>query len=226
MAQDATAMELDPWFAEVLTVHAGSVQRAAGAHIGVYRVGALTGPWEGSLMISSCVSLEGCETPVPHDFLCRTPMQCEFSEYYWDSDITPIPEADICVRLQMGCASLPENTAYHKFVPGEDARRELTSRTVVDHVLIGETSQDHENAWGSGGFVFAGRVHADGSIVFTRRPKYRDVEASEMSEAWVFQGRLHYGNALVGTFRSSSDDDACGVHGVFSLSRSADTPRQ
>ncbi|KAJ7827895.1 hypothetical protein B0H14DRAFT_2813156 [Mycena olivaceomarginata] len=170
-------VELDPWISDILAIpNFPSEERVRPAHLAA----SLTGVWEGSMMIS-CVSLGNPvpKTPILSDFLCRTPMQCEFQ----------------------------------KFIPSEDLQHEL----VRDHVLVGRTLQNHEDAWGSGGFNFTGKVDDDGLVVFTRRPHG---EFGEMSETWIFQGRLHYGSALVGTFRSSSGD-SCGVHGIFSMSKRA-----
>ncbi|KAJ7858682.1 hypothetical protein B0H14DRAFT_2748466 [Mycena olivaceomarginata] len=170
-------VELDPWISDILAIpNFPSEKRVRPAHLAA----SLTGVWEGSMMIS-CVSLGNPvpKTPILSDFLCRTPMQCEFQ----------------------------------KFIPSEDLQHEL----VRDHVLVGRTLQNHEDAWGSGGFNFTGKVDDDGLVVFTRRPHG---EFGEMSETWIFQGRLHYGTALVGTFRSSSGD-SCGVHGIFSMSKRA-----
>ncbi|KAF8192793.1 hypothetical protein K438DRAFT_1829680 [Mycena galopus ATCC 62051] len=187
----------DPRISEILAVPEFYPERG-------YLEGSLTGVWEGSMMISR-VSL-GDSTPeedIQSDFLCRTHMQCEFLEHY-------LPSALDLQELPCGESADP------KFILSEDLQHESV-RPALDHVLVGQTLRDHEDAWGSSGFTFAGTVHDDGQIIFTRRPKN---DESEISEAWIFQGRLHYNTAFVGTFRSSSDD-SCGVQGIFSLSKRA-----
>ncbi|KAJ6578803.1 hypothetical protein DFH09DRAFT_1148353 [Mycena vulgaris] len=212
------SLDIDPWIADVLTARGVSENLKRSR----YPPGTLTGVWEGSLMISFCVSLEHADAPAPSDFLCRTPMQCQFSEYFSFSPGQQIPLV-VNGRTTRGPRDSEgsENLAYYKFTPGEEFQPE-SGRPVLDHILIGQTLQEHEDAWGPG-FNIAGRVHDDGLIVFTRQPKN---DESEMLETWVFEGHLRYGTALVGTFRSSSDDGLCGVQGIFSMRKRADTPMQ
>ncbi|KAJ7938459.1 hypothetical protein B0H13DRAFT_1943131 [Mycena leptocephala] len=209
-------IKTDPWISEILEVPYFSTRHVRPA----YLAGSLTGFWEGSMMIS-CISLgdPAPKTSSPPDFLCRTPMQCQFSEYYGFPSCTPLP-LELDGELQSVIEFLPENFAYHKLTPRADFQHEFAC-SQLDHVVIGQTPEDHENVWGSG-FNFTGRVHDDGLIVFTRRPKN---DESEMSETWIFEGRLRYGTAFVGTFRSSSDG-SCGVHGIFSMSKRTAVPIQ
>nr|GAT44455.1 predicted protein [Mycena chlorophos] len=171
--------------------------------------GSLAGVWEGSIMISSCGLPESSE---PSDFLCRTPMQCEFTE---------IEDEALSPGLNQREGATPTRSAAFESnsdsgAPGENPSG---SGARVAIAIVGQTSPEHEEAWGSDGFTFAGRAHEDGGVVFTRRPKHaaNDTESEDGTETWVFSGLLCYGAALVGTFRSSLADDACGVHGVFSL---------
>ncbi|KAJ7153440.1 hypothetical protein C8R43DRAFT_445874 [Mycena crocata] len=213
-------MQLDPWIAQVLEAPGAAEKRASRSG---YTPGCLTGIWEGSLMISSCVSpgaLNVNNAPArPTDFLCRTPMQCKFFEFFG-----PLPLGTDAQRILQRKVVVPqdsktfENLPYRKFIPGETVSQHGSSQRSLDHVLIGQTLREHEDAWGLG-FNFAGRVYDNGLIVFTRRPK---TDESEMSETWVFEGHLRYGTALVGTFRSSSSDDLCGVQGIFSLRQRAE----
>ncbi|KAJ7699324.1 hypothetical protein B0H17DRAFT_1256849 [Mycena rosella] len=204
----------DPWISDVLDARGLTLSRTRGR----YSPGTLTGIWEGALMISSCVVVPGdtdAPATAPPDYLCRTPMQCEFSEYFCCSPCTPLPSAGH-TRTVLSSCDVPRdpecfaNLAYRKFALGEDFQH----GPVLDHVLTGQTLSDHEEAWSPGGFNFAGRVHGDGLIVFTRQPKN---DESEMAETWVFEGHLCYGTALVGTFRSSLSDELCSVHGIFSM---------
>ncbi|KAJ7042949.1 hypothetical protein C8F04DRAFT_1029881 [Mycena alexandri] len=207
----------DPWISELL-VPGHPTARVGSAH----SVGSLSGVWEGSMMISSVSLRNDPETFTPSDFLCRTPMQCELSEYFCFPPCTPLTldghtplgEGLIPRDLPSNFELSPETFAYERFIPKENLDRER-SRPILDHVLTGHTLQEHEDAWGVGGFNFTGRVYDDGLIVLTRRPRNG---ASEDSEKWIFEGRLRYGRALVGTFRSSSDG-LCGVHGIFSMSK-------
>ncbi|KAJ6463537.1 hypothetical protein C8R45DRAFT_1026087 [Mycena sanguinolenta] len=184
---------IDPWISEILSVPGLPAERVRPA----YLPGSLTGLWEGSMMISYVSSGDPpAKTDIPSDFLCRAPLQCEFPQDHCltageplspglDRDIVPCPD------LNCSCENLP-----------------------LDRVLIGQTLEDHDNAWASSGFKFAGGVHDDGQIILTRRPKN-----DETSEAWIFRGRLHH-KTLVGTFRSSPDE-SCGVCGIFSMSKRA-----
>ncbi|KAJ7730268.1 hypothetical protein DFH07DRAFT_175583 [Mycena maculata] len=222
-ATNLNFLELDPWISHLLAAPGMHEPRL---HCPVYPPGSLTGVWEGSLMISSCVSLANDmgspEAPAagPPDFLCRTPMQCKFSEYLCFSPCIPLPDGHTPVYANVEDSeawgtfdATSGNFAYRKFTPGEEFQREF-SRPALDHVLIGQTLHEHEDAWAPGGFNFAGRVKDDGLIAFTRRPKN---DESEASETWLFEGHLRYGTALVGSFRSSSADDLCGIQGIFSL---------
>ncbi|KAJ7756331.1 hypothetical protein B0H16DRAFT_1371645 [Mycena metata] len=206
----------DPWISELL-VPEHPTARDGAAHL----VGSLSGVWEGAMMVSSVSTGNDPETFAPSDFLCRTPMQCELAEYFCFPPCTPLtldghaPSSESVVPrdLPSNFELSPETFAYEKFA-GEDLEHQR-SRPILDHVLTGHTLQEHEDAWAAGGFNFTGRVHDDGVIVLTRRPKNDD---SEVSEKWTFEGRLRYGTTLVGTFRSSSDG-LCGVHGIFSMSK-------
>ncbi|KAF7297342.1 hypothetical protein MIND_00967600 [Mycena indigotica] len=159
--------------------------------------GSIAGVWEGAMMISSCGLSEDSEPP---DFLCRTPMQCEFVEQQHESP----PDWDHRETQSGNCPNILMRPDVEACI-----------------ALVGQTLPQHEEAWGSDGFTFAGRAHKNGEIVFTRRPKQ---PANQTSEAWLFIGRLCYGNALVGTFRSSAVDDACSVCGIFSLRKQTPSP--
>ncbi|KAJ7146192.1 hypothetical protein C8R44DRAFT_690502 [Mycena epipterygia] len=175
-------------------------------------------------MIASCVSVGDADyVSATPDYLCRTPMQCEFSEYFCfgppllgGNSHPPLRESDI--RHES------ETSPYQKFTPGEDFQHESQfAHPAHEHILIGQTLREHEDAWGAGGFNFTGRVHDNGRIVFSRQPKD---DESETPETWVFEGHLRYGTALVGAFRSSSADGPCGVQGIFSLRKRAEAPMQ
>ncbi|KAJ7630086.1 hypothetical protein DFH06DRAFT_1102115 [Mycena polygramma] len=213
-------LDIDPWISEMLAVPHSVANHARP----VYIPGLLTGVWEGAMMVSRVfLGALDAQTPLPPDFLCRTPIQCEFLEYHCFSPArsqdgpAPIDKLD----LEFGLKCPVGNSSYQKFNPGEDFQHG-PARPISDHILLGQTRPDHEDAWGSSGYDFVGRVHKDGLIVFTRRPKN---DESETSETWIFEGRLHYGTAFVGTFRSSSDA-SCGVHGIFSMSKRATATMQ
>ncbi|KAJ7161044.1 hypothetical protein C8R46DRAFT_1106329 [Mycena filopes] len=203
------SMPPDPWISGLLAPASPTTQVGPGQ-----LAGSLAGIWEGSMMISSVSlgnSVEGFTTP--SDFLCRTPMQCELSEYFCFTPCAPLtldghtPARDLPANFELS----PETYAYARFNAGDDSQHEpWPSRPILDHTL-----QEHEDAWAAGGFDFSGRVDDDGSIVLLRRPKNDD---SDVSEKWIFRGRLRYGTALVGTFQSSVEG-LCGVHGIFSLSK-------
>ncbi|KAF7307872.1 hypothetical protein MKEN_01147700 [Mycena kentingensis (nom. inval.)] len=181
----------------------------------VYPPGSLAGVWDGSMMISSCGASTGIsDAAAPAtDFLCRTPMQCQLSEHR-GSSLEALKESSPAFSRVLHLEDLqqPDNNS-----------RSLEPNAII--ALVGQTLLEHEEAWGSDGFVFAGTVQQDdGTIVFTRRPKYQTSENS--AEAWVFVGRLCYGNAFVGTFRSSEATETCGVQGIFSLRKRPMSPKE
>ncbi|KAJ7092490.1 hypothetical protein B0H15DRAFT_176044 [Mycena belliarum] len=193
--------------------------------------GTLTGVWEGALMISSCAPLGDAAAPQSPDFLCRTPMQCEFTEYFCRGPCR-LPPLALPSASNVGtspCERFPkdpelvENPASQMFKLGDDLRDYDLDDPTLDHILVGQTLPAHEEAWGSGGFNFAGRVQDDGLIVFTRQP---DDDENPTPETWVFEGHLRYGTALVGTFRSSSSGNLCGIQGIFSMRKRAEAPPQ
>ncbi|KAJ7270651.1 hypothetical protein B0H12DRAFT_1216016 [Mycena haematopus] len=197
----ATTLKFVDPLSEILAVDL-SAERSRPA----YLAGSLTGVWDGSMMISYVFSGDPpAKTEISSDFLCRAPMQCEFSEYHWLPAMEPLPAG------LYRDTTMPEDSQFLC----EELQHEFVQPAF--HILIGQTLQDHENAWAPRGFKFSGRVHDDGLIEFTRRPKN---DESEMSEAWIFQARLHHKTTLVGTFRSSSEE-SCGVRGIFSMSRRA-----
>lgn len=178
------ALKLDPWISDVINsvppaIFGDLPQRGPAS----YTPGALTGVWEGSLMVrrifrnfpaifdilvniwqvSTCVSLANAEA-APPDFLCRAPLQCQFSEYFCFSPCVPLPTemaaliplhetTDInkevcCMSLSFAAAEcrLGEQISlktpsgcfsYQKFGHGEEFQREF-SRPALDHVLIGQ----------------------------------------------------------------------------------------
>ncbi|KAJ7607342.1 hypothetical protein FB45DRAFT_1067902 [Roridomyces roridus] len=235
------AVPLDPWIAHVLNSVPPAILGDPPQANAMYSPGTLTGIWQGSLMVghsfigtfqslltssfsliqvSTCVPLANPEpVETSSDFLCRAPMQCQFDEYFCFSPCVPLPldmSSLPAVRETRGTnkevnleTPSGESFSYRKFLGGQDF-----SSPALDRVLIGQTLRDHEDAWIPGGFIFTGRVHDTGLISFTRRPKD---DESELAEAWIFEGRLCYGTALVGTFRSSSDEAFSAVRGIFSM---------
>ncbi|KAJ6625938.1 hypothetical protein B0H10DRAFT_1782218 [Mycena sp. CBHHK59/15] len=203
-------LERDPELANVLGVPSASDHER---RLPAYLPGSLTGVWEGSLMISSCLSLGDGPAPAAPDFLCRTPLQCVFSEFFGWASGAPADEA---LRGSLMPHTTKEQVS-HILWPHQAcaAPKSGCGRTIADHavdnVIIGQTLEAHEQAWG--GFEFAGRVHSDGLIVFKRQPKH---DTSETAETWVFEGHLRYGTVLIGTFRSASAD---GIQGIFSMRR-------
>ncbi|KAJ7456991.1 hypothetical protein FB451DRAFT_599952 [Mycena latifolia] len=204
-ATSLSSMPFDPWISDALNVRGSPGKRVR------YPPGTLAGVWEGSLMISCCVSLEGTDTTptASPDFLCRTPIHCELSEYFCSESGVPQERENF---ENLGPSALSEEDFHHELNDGS-----------LEHVLIGQTLREHEEAWGPDGFDFVGKVHDDGLIVFTRQPKN---DESAIPERWLFEGHLRYGTALVGTFRSSSSDELCGIQGIFSMRKRAEAPVQ
>ncbi|KAK7055509.1 hypothetical protein R3P38DRAFT_1358544 [Favolaschia claudopus] len=157
--------DADPWISEILAVPECSAER--GLHSSMPLAGALTGIWEGSMMISS-VQL-GDQTPAmpsSPDFLCRTPMQCEFSEYYCLRPQGYIPDCSDTLLYNFDIGR-DQHTLFQKLTPDN---LPTDSIGTFEHVLVGQTLREHEEAWGPSGFSFAGRVYDNELIVFKRRP--------------------------------------------------------
>ncbi|KAJ7234702.1 hypothetical protein C8J57DRAFT_155960 [Mycena rebaudengoi] len=126
-----------------------------------YAPGAFTGIWEGSLMVSSCVSLDATPSSAPPDFLCRAPMQCVFSEYFCFSPGAPLDMGDSKNLLpsgklfphsindseETGGVVSAESFSYEKLNPGSQYGHEITN-DALDHILIGKTLEAHDAAWG------------------------------------------------------------------------------
>ncbi|TFK29130.1 hypothetical protein FA15DRAFT_664445 [Coprinopsis marcescibilis] len=88
------------------------------------------------------------------------------------------------------------------------------SRHIVDTILFGETTNDHDQAWQ--GYRYTGRAHADGLVILKREPKNR---AEEYLGIAVFQGRLRFGGSLVGSWRGSTAQQ----QGIFTLVKASRT---
>ncbi|CAK5271089.1 unnamed protein product [Mycena citricolor] len=199
----------DPWFVQTLSTPDGRPAAVSQP----YASGLLVGLWEGSLMISSYdddADADNDKSSGFPDYLCRTPMQCYFSEYHCSAPQCPLSLDYDLLQLSPDPYS-PELAAYQEVSVPLSAPASGDA-AILDRIIFGQTLADHEEAWSPGGFKFAGRVDDNGEIAFSRRAKH---DTNERSETWIFRGRVRYGTAFVGTFRSS--DEAAGVRGIFSL---------
>ncbi|KAK2460391.1 hypothetical protein APHAL10511_007556 [Amanita phalloides] len=185
-----------------------------------YIPGSLSGVWEGSYLISS---LRKPSVNAVADFSCRKPMQCAMSEFLCYSPHQPLPFGvfDISPRsihvTENGLNTCSRNYCYEKFVSGADSSYTRENhREALDILLLGETLEDHEQAWG--GYRFVGRVRRDGRIFFKREPKNPE---DDVFGSWYFVGHVRYGSAFVGQWRSSSFPDR--VQGIFSMHKTRDT---
>ncbi|THV03502.1 hypothetical protein K435DRAFT_279585 [Dendrothele bispora CBS 962.96] len=102
---------------------------------------------------------------------------------------------------------------YEKFVfdPSHESQTPKDPSQATDCILIGQTLEEHEQAWGA--YKYVGRLSKSGQVTLKREPK----NASDAGFGnWIFEGHLHYGAALVGIWRSGEPGED-GVRGIFSL---------
>lgn len=177
----------------------------------------LEGVWEGMYMMASVQTAsidEGstaCEAK-DYDYLCRVPMQCSIDLFKEDSS----PFDSISGRERWSLAA-PQSEPYEdEFHAREDTQpRSLDVDKPCqdfpdgDEILTGQTLEEHEQAWG--GFRFFGRASSDGSIGLTRVQK----DSSQGGGVWIFEGKICYGSAFVGRWRSSGSRGT--VRGIFSM---------
>ncbi|KAF9450759.1 hypothetical protein P691DRAFT_436622 [Macrolepiota fuliginosa MF-IS2] len=199
--------------------------------------GTLTGVWEGFYMMAGVVlptpgaiGGEG-QRYAPPDFICRKPLQAVFTEYLCFSD--SVPDLDDVSGLRnfpkMGSETEEgfeiDGCRYERSTADPDSRRRCHPgkwiREPVDIVLLGETLEEHAQAWG--GFRYTGRIRKDGSIILKREPK--DADGDGPSGTWIFNGRVRFGSVFVGTWCSSSSpiNNTSSVQGVFSMQQRANS---
>ncbi|KAJ3569117.1 hypothetical protein NP233_g5268 [Leucocoprinus birnbaumii] len=203
--------------------------------------GTMSGVWEGFFMqIAPFSGLPG-PTPgdasdeeqephhEPQDFICRKPMQSMLVEYvcYADScpkssvtgDVSELKDLPkLCLETQDGFEL--DGRKYERFAENsEEGSPEEEIREPVDIVLLGETIQDHDQAWG--GFRFAGRVRKDGSIILKREAKEDGADA--FAGTWNFEGKLHFGTVFVGTCApsTSTPNTSPAIRSIFSMQKRA-----
>lgn len=202
--------------------------------------GRMTGAWEGFYRIAS-IGEVAVPTPgtvgherqhhAPPDFICLKPMQSVLAEYVCFADKNPnfpvigdesevrnLPK--LCLETEAGFEL--DGRKYERLAADSDPRRENSqereTREPVDIVLLGETIEDHEQAWG--GFRFAGRIRKDGSIILKREAKEDGGDA--FSGTWIFEGRLRFGTVFVGTASPSAgtpDNSPAVVRSIFSMQK-------
>jgi len=147
-------------------------------------------------------------------------MQWAISEYLCFSPCLPIANEDVLnldldlCRSQAGFETCFQALGYEKYSLGSSEQRDASE--ALDTLIVGETLQDHEQAWGA--FRFVGQILSDGLIVVKREPKNAD---DENLGTWIFEGRLRYGVAFVGHLRSSTPTEDCDIRGIFSLHKGA-----
>lgn len=186
-----------------------------------YVPGTLTGVWQGTYLTAIPVitpSTPAHLTPRMY-FDCRKPIQCSLSEYLCFGPNIPVPWEDDTaewtprrlLEQEDGSNILSQRYNYERF---EKYGGRRDSREALDIFIVGETLEDHDLAWG--GFLFAGRVQRDGSIVMKREPKDPD---QDYLGTWVFEGRLTFSKGFVGRWRSSSSRDIPNAQGIFSMAK-------
>ncbi|TFY66405.1 hypothetical protein EVG20_g4681 [Dentipellis fragilis] len=97
---------------------------------------------------------------------------------------------------------------------------EASCSGIRDIIFTGETDPKHGTAWGR--FTFLGRVRPwDGLVALVRLPGGRADQPGRTR--WVFRGYIHYGQALVGSWRGLTQDiDSIPWEGPFVASRRLD----
>ncbi|KAJ3785908.1 hypothetical protein GGU10DRAFT_421174 [Lentinula aff. detonsa] len=197
----------------------------------------ITGLWEGVYMVS-CTHMdkEAPFSPNAPDFICKKSMQCSLALFFYFGT----PDSDILVPRSIGdevsqWTAMPRDfsteldcltvsgrkTPYEKFVSSASGKCQVFRNysQALDCLVIGQTAQDHDRAWG--GFNFAGRLKRNGTIVMKREPK----NSSDASlGTWIFEGNVRYGSVFAGKWRSNIRS-ASGINGLFSLEKTV-TPSQ
>lgn len=124
----------------------------------------------------------------------------------------PTPPSTYAVSQFSG--PVAEQSSSSKSDGGHDAGGACSTAEVLDTILFGETTADHDSAWK--GFRYVGRIREDRMVILKREPK-------NPSEAylgtWVFEGRLRYGGVVVGFWHALNSTEGTGVKGIFSLTK-------
>ncbi|KAJ3733158.1 hypothetical protein DFJ43DRAFT_1153519 [Lentinula guzmanii] len=198
----------------------------------------ITGLWEGVYMVSCAhMDKEAPFSPSVPDFICKKSMQCSLALFFYFGT----PDSDILVPRSIGdevsqWTAMPRDfsteldcltvsgrkTPYEKFVSSASGKCQVFRNysQALDCLVIGQTAQDHDRAWG--GFNFAGRLKRNGTIVMKREPK----NSSDASlGTWIFEGNVRYGSVFAGKWRSNIRRSASGINGLFSLGKTV-TPSQ
>ncbi|KAJ7573983.1 hypothetical protein C8J56DRAFT_475965 [Mycena floridula] len=183
----------------------------------------LAGVWNGIYMVSPFGALESsdqiagtCQTA---DFLCRTPLQCALDVHICSSpDEAFITDDPRRIGSFKHARDVPGRittiSRYNKCDPLRCDKRSLGSGNALNYILTGETLDKHEEAWS--GFRYSGRVLDDGTIVLKREPKNTGAEDPGLG-TWIFEGKIIYGSAFVGRWRSLAASGEPSIQGIFSM---------
>jgi hypothetical protein len=192
-----------------------------------YTPGMVTGNWEGTFMVSPPVtherSLFSITSSPPPDFLNRQPMQCQLREYFC---LSPSLFSDAACQGDAKAPSLgrrgvrstwpQSNLSRNDFLADISSNLDLQQGLYV--LISGETSYEHDQAWGA--YNFTGRIRLrDGFITLIREPKNT---SDDGLGTWAFEGFLHSRETFVGRWRSSKVVDERGVRGIFCMSKRPD----
>ncbi|TFK71194.1 hypothetical protein BDN72DRAFT_837935 [Pluteus cervinus] len=220
----------DPGFARMLQA-SGDLLSGEGF---CYVPGQMSGLWEGNYKVATFLPppinpSNSKENAL--EFVCTKPMQWYIREYLcfepdsmlpngekgWDIDPSALHE------IEDGFEWCSQKFRYERIGASSSGVPSIcqSSGPLVDVVIVGETLEGHEQAWG--GFRFAGRIRSDGSISFKREPKSGN---DDESGTWLYEGHLRYGAAFVGRWRTSPSSDNCGVQGIFSMHKTGNTWKQ
>ncbi|KAH9477107.1 hypothetical protein JR316_0011023 [Psilocybe cubensis] len=202
-----------------------------------YTPGTMSGLWEGVFRILN-MPITNIDSSADHDSLFSSglifPMQCAMVEFVCsdfgiqsnplDPDI--LVDSDICPphlistndtelafngrrykKHTIHSGTAPANDDIETKIPAQEAR------SCSDVMLLGQTLDDYDQAWG--GYKFSGRVTNNGRVLLKREQKYTD---GQQRGVWIFEGYLRSDSLLLGRWRVSGNPSAVDK-GVFSMGK-------
>ncbi|VDB88321.1 unnamed protein product [Peniophora sp. CBMAI 1063] len=210
----------------------------SGTTVRPFRIGALAGSWDGTLLLPSLHPVQSDSDPPrglgPVEYLSRQPIALELHEHYSYSPLSP----NVCCKqafeaeyvgppvlcecalnlhgqcLENDARLSSRDTSCPASVYTCDCIHELNESAVTDISVTGVTPPDFGAAWGA--YRFKGRVRiSDGLIVLRRDP----IGSSAASPAWLF-GYVLGSRQLVGRWHVGSPGTETPWEGVFGLWKS------
>ncbi|KAF8970674.1 hypothetical protein BDZ97DRAFT_1652248 [Flammula alnicola] len=192
---------------------------AAGPDAFHYIPGTMSGVWEGVYRTVNA-PIKSETSPSHHNPLVSRvfikPMQCALTEYICmrSDGQQPPHETDILADEKISSDFLDASRYVAQTEPVQRQAERINS--LYDVILLGETLDDHNQAWG--GYRFSGRIQKDGIVRLKReavRPPGHQAEG-----LWLFEGHFQSRDVVLGRWRITGAPDGDLDHGIFSLGRS------